>query len=93
MLLLAAWSVVLSRLSGQTDLVIGSPVANRGRRETQDQIGFFVNTLVLRSHFLKDLTFRELLQQTKETALGAYAHQDLPFEQIVDALQPKRSLS
>ena len=93
MLLLAAWAVVLSRLSGQTDLVIGSPVANRGRRETQDQIGFFVNTLALRLALDDDPTIETLLARTKAVVLAAQEHGELPFEQVVEQVNPARSLA
>ena len=93
MILLAAWSLVLSRLSGQDDMVIGTPVANRRRSELDDLIGFFVNTLALRVRLDGSTTVTDLLAQIRELALGAYAHQDLPFEQLVERLQPERSLS
>ncbi|WP_369981521.1 amino acid adenylation domain-containing protein [Xanthomonas bundabergensis] len=93
MTLLAGWSVLLSRLSGQTDLVIGSPVANRQRAEIEPLVGFFVNTLALRVDLGADPTVAELLAQVRATTLGAYAHQDLPFEQVVEAVQPARSFS
>ncbi|WP_440030495.1 condensation domain-containing protein, partial [Chromobacterium amazonense] len=92
MTLLAAWSVVLSRLSGQDDIVVGTPVANRPRQELEGLIGFFVNTLALRVELNDTPTIAELLVQVRERALAAYAHQDLPFEQVVEALQPERSL-
>ncbi|HET8797068.1 MAG TPA: condensation domain-containing protein, partial [Thermoanaerobaculia bacterium] len=96
MTLLAAWGVLLSRLSGQSDIVIGTPVANRQRREIENLIGFFVNTLAVRLR-LADLnglapSAAELLRQVRETTLAAFAHQELPFEQVVEALQPVRSL-
>jgi amino acid adenylation domain-containing protein len=93
MTLLAGWSALLSRLSGQDDVVIGSPVANRQRAEIEPLIGFFVNTLALRVKLADDPSVAELLAQIKATTLNAYAHQDLPFEQVVEALQPVRSLS
>jgi amino acid adenylation domain-containing protein len=93
MTLLGAWSALLSRLSGQTDVVIGTPVANRQRSEIEPLIGFFVNTLALRIRLEEDPSVAQLLEQIKGTTLGAYAHQDLPFEQVVEALQPDRSLS
>ena len=93
MTLLAAFEILLFRYSGQEDLVVGSPIAGRNRAETEDLIGFFVNTLPLRTRLSGNPAFRELLQRVKETALGAYAHQDLPFEKIVESVQPERSLS
>ncbi|WP_431262150.1 amino acid adenylation domain-containing protein [Roseateles chitinivorans] len=93
MTLLAGWSVLLSRLSGQKDIVVGTPVANRQRSEVEGLIGFFVNTLALRVRLDDDPTVQALLQQVKAGTLAAYEHQDLPFEQVVEALQPQRSLS
>ncbi|MCF7223867.1 amino acid adenylation domain-containing protein, partial [Marilutibacter chinensis] len=93
MTLLAAWSTLLSRLSGQDDVVIGTPVANRQHSETEPLIGFFLNTLALRVRTEGDPTVAELLAQVKRTTLEGYAHQDLPFEQVVEAVQPVRSLS
>ncbi|WAC73177.1 amino acid adenylation domain-containing protein [Roseateles sp. SL47] len=93
MTLLAGWAVLLSRLSGQKDIVVGTPVANRQRSEVEGLIGFFVNTLALRVRLEDDPTVQELLQQVKASTLDAYEHQDLPFEQVVEALQPQRSLS
>ncbi|WP_397458261.1 amino acid adenylation domain-containing protein [Pseudomonas asplenii] len=93
MLLLASFQTLLQRYSGQADIRVGVPVANRTRVETELLIGFFVNTQVLKAEFTPALTFTELLQQVKRTALQAQGHQDLPFEQLVEALQPERSLS
>ncbi|MBD2790343.1 non-ribosomal peptide synthetase, partial [Xenorhabdus sp. DI] len=93
MLVLTAWSLVLARLSGQDEIVIGTPVAGRQHHELEGLIGFFVNTLALRVTFNDDLSVADLLTQVRERALAAYAHQDLPFEQVVEALQPERSLS
>ncbi|VVO19238.1 non-ribosomal peptide synthetase [Pseudomonas fluorescens] len=93
MLLLAAFQTLLHRYSGQGDIRIGVPNANRNRTETEQLIGYFVNTQVLRAELDGRLPFNQLLQQVKESALGAQAHQDLPFEQLVEALAPERSLS
>ncbi|HEX6095008.1 MAG TPA: non-ribosomal peptide synthase/polyketide synthase [Thermoanaerobaculia bacterium] len=93
MTLLSAWGALLSRLSGQQDVVVGTPVANRQRREVENLIGFFVNTLALRLRFDSEPSVAALLEQVKETTLAAFAHQELPFEQVVDAVQPERSLS
>ncbi|HEU4408791.1 MAG TPA: amino acid adenylation domain-containing protein [Polyangiaceae bacterium] len=90
MTLLAAFKALLFARSGQTDLLVGTDVAGRVREETEGLIGFFVNLLVLRSDLGGSPTFGELLRQIRETTLGAYAHQDLPFEQVVDALRPAR---
>ncbi|WP_248764351.1 MULTISPECIES: non-ribosomal peptide synthetase [unclassified Pseudomonas] len=92
MTLLAAWSILLSRLSNQAQVVVGTPVANRPRQETEALIGFFVNTLALRVDVQADSRVDQLLAQIKATTLDAYSHQDLPFEQVVEALQPERSL-
>ncbi|MCL5996767.1 MAG: amino acid adenylation domain-containing protein [Chloroflexi bacterium] len=93
MTLLAAFQTLLSRYTGQDDISVGTPIANRNRAEVEGLIGFFVNTLVLRTDLSGNPTFRELLRRVRETALGAYAHQDVPFEMVVDALQPTRDLS
>lgn len=90
MLLLAAFSLLLHRLSGHDDILIGTPVAGRDRAETQSLIGFFVNTLVLRTRWADHLTFREWLRYVQEISLGAFAHQDLPFEKLIEALNPPR---
>src|SRR5258708_712500 len=93
MTLLAAFQVLLARYSGQDDIVVGTPVANRNREEIEGLIGFFVNTLALRTNLGGNPTFGELLAQVKGVCLGAYAHQDLPFERLVEELQPERSVS
>lgn len=92
MTLLAGFAVLLSRYSGQDDIVIGSPIANRNRTEIEGLIGFFVNTLVLRFYLSKNPSFEEFLIQVRETTQEAYDHQDLPFEMLVEALQPERHL-
>jgi amino acid adenylation domain-containing protein len=93
MTLLAAFQTLLYRYSGQDDVSVGTPIANRSWAEVESLIGFFVNTLVLRTDLSGAPSFRELLERVRETALGAYAHQDVPFEMIVDVLQPQRNLS
>ncbi|HEU4556219.1 MAG TPA: amino acid adenylation domain-containing protein, partial [Longimicrobium sp.] len=93
MTLLAGWAAVLSRLSGQEDVVIGTPSANRGRAEIEGLIGFFVNTLALRVDLSGSLTVAEVLAQVKARALEAQHHQDIPFEQVVELVQPARSLA
>jgi len=93
MVLLAAFQALLYRYTGQSDIRVGVPIANRNRVETERLIGFFVNTQVLKADISGELSFVELLQQVKQAALEAQAHQDLPFEQLVEALQPERSLS
>jgi amino acid adenylation domain-containing protein len=93
MTLMGALHALLQRYTGQTDICVGTAIANRTRVELEPLIGFFVNTLVLRADLSGALSFRQLLQQVREAALEAYAHQDLPFEKLVDALQPQRSLS
>jgi FkbM family methyltransferase len=90
MTLLAAWQILLHRYSGQEEVVTGTPVANRTRPETQGLIGCFVNTLALRTSLAGNPTFRELLKRVRRTTLGAYAHQDLPFERVIEELQPDR---
>jgi amino acid adenylation domain-containing protein len=91
--LLGAFKILLQRYTGEDDILVGVPVAGRNRAEVEGLIGIFVNTLVLRSDLSGDPTFRQLLGRVQETTLGAYAHQDLPFEKLVEALNPKRDSS
>ena len=93
MTLLATFHMLLHRYTGQEDIVVGSPIANRTRAEIEGLIGFFVNTLVLRTDLSGNPTFHELLERVREVCLGAYTHQDLPFEKLVEELQPERDLS
>ncbi|HVN54986.1 MAG TPA: amino acid adenylation domain-containing protein [Anaerolineaceae bacterium] len=93
MLLLAVYQVLMARYTGQDDIAIGTALANRTHAEIEPLVGFFVNTLVLRGKISSETTFRAYLRQVRDTCLGAYANQDLPFEMLVDALQPERSLS
>ena len=93
MVLLAAFQTLLHRYAGQDVIVVGTPIAGRNRQELEGLIGFFINTLVMRADFCDDLRFRQLLAQVKETALGAYAHQEFPFDKLVEELQPQRDLS
>ena len=92
MALLGAFAAYLSRISGQDDLVIGSPAANRDRPETEGLLGYFLSTLAYRFDLTGDPSFRQLLGRVRTTALEAYAHQDLPFEKLVAALGIPRSL-
>ena len=93
MTLMAAFQTLLHRQSGADDIVVGTDVANRNRTEIEDLIGFFVNLLPIRTRPSGTVTFREYLQQVKEVTLGAYAHQDLPFDRLVMELQPERNLN
>ncbi|MCW5317886.1 amino acid adenylation domain-containing protein [Nostoc sp. KVJ3] len=93
MTLLAAYNTLLYRYTGQTDILVGTPIANRDRTDIEGLIGFFVNTLVMRTSLAENPSFNELLPRLREMALSAYAHQDLPFEMLVEALQPERDMS
>ncbi len=93
MTLLAAFQLLLARHIGQKDIVVGTPATNRNRVELEGLIGLFLNTLVLRTDVSEDLTVREFLRRVREVCVGAYTHQHLPFEQLVEALQPMRDLS
>ncbi|MDZ8032059.1 non-ribosomal peptide synthetase [Nostoc sp. DedSLP04] len=93
MTLLAAYDILLYRYTGQEDILVGSPIANRDRSEIEGLIGFFVNTLVMRTNLAGNPSFSELLTRVREMALGAYTHQDLPFEMLVEILRPERDLS
>ena len=93
MTLLAGFVVLMSRYSGQKDLVVGSPIANRNRKEIEELIGFFVNILPLRFDLSRELTFADLLTQVRQVTQNAYEHQDLPFEILVEELQPERKLN
>ncbi|MCP4261672.1 MAG: amino acid adenylation domain-containing protein [Planctomycetes bacterium] len=93
MTLLAAFAGLMSRYSGQDDIVLGAPIANRNHQEIESLIGFFVNTQVLRIDISGDPEFKELLSRVRKTALDAYANQDIPFEQLVEELQPERDMS
>jgi hypothetical protein len=93
MTLLAVFQTLLARYTGQEDIAVGTAIANRNHAAIESLIGFFVNTLVMRTSASGDPPFRELLRRTRETCLGAYAHQDLPFEKLVEELAPLRDLS
>ncbi|MFP5261579.1 MAG: amino acid adenylation domain-containing protein [Blastocatellia bacterium] len=93
MIMVAGFKSLLHRYTGQEDIIIGTPIANRNRAELEGLIGFFVNTLVLRTALPGVITFKELLRTVREVALGAYAHQDVPFERLVEHLQPERDMS
>ena len=93
MTLLAAFKILLYRYTGQDDIVVGTPIANRNRSEIEGLIGFFVNTLLLRTDLSDNPSVKGLLGRLRDVALGAYAHQDLPFERLVEELQPERDLS
>jgi amino acid adenylation domain-containing protein len=93
MVLIAAFAALLGRCAGTDDVLLGAPIANRTRAETEDLVGFFVNTVALRVSLAGDPTFRELVGRARDTALDAYRHQDLPFEQVVERLRPDRDLT
>src|SRR5262249_25162476 len=93
MVLMAAFKVVLMRYGGEEDVAVGTVIANRTRREVEGLIGFFVNTLVMRTDLGGNPSFRELIRREREVALGAYGHQEVPFEKLVEEINPKRDLS
>ena len=93
MTLLAAFDVLLMHYTNQTDIVVGTNIANRNRAETENLIGFFVNNLVLRTDLSGNPAFRELLDRVRNVCLGAYIHQDMPFDKLVEELRPERMLS
>src|SRR5207248_819005 len=93
MTLLAAWTILLNRYTGHEDVVVGTPIAGRSRRELEDLVGFFVNSLVLRIDLSGDPTFAQLLGRVKAVTLDAYANQDVPFEKLVEELHPVRDTS
>ena len=93
MILLAAFQILLARYTSQHDILVGTPIAGRTQTDLEGLIGFFVNTLVIRTQVKGQATFRDVLAQVRETCLDAYAHQDLPFEKLVEALQPVRDPS
>jgi len=93
MTLMAVFSALLSRYSNQDDVVVGSPIANRGRQELEPLVGFFANTLVFRTRFSESMTGSELLEQIRQTCLDAYQHQETPFERLVETLRPERNAS
>jgi amino acid adenylation domain-containing protein len=93
MTLLTAFKALLFRITGQEDIILGTPISGRNRSELEGLIGFFMNTIVMRTDLSGHPTFKELLGRVRETALGAYAHQEMPFEKLVEVLEPKRDLS
>jgi len=93
MVLMAAFKVLLTRYSGQEDVVVGTAIANRARKEVEGLIGFFVNTLVMRTDLGGNPSFKELISREREVALGAYGHQEAPFERLVEEINPERDLS
>src|SRR5215210_5592379 len=90
MTLLAGFAALLNRCAGQDDVVVGTPVAGRGRAETEGLIGAFINALAIRVNLSGDPTFRELIGRVRSVLLGAFTHQDMPFEKLLEALQPAR---
>ncbi len=90
--MLAAFQILLAQRAGHHDISVGTDIANRNRLETENLIGFFINQLVLRTDLSGNPSFREVLKRVRAVTLGAYAHQDLPFDRLVDALKVKRSL-
>src|SRR5258708_13240824 len=92
MVLLAAYATVLHRYTGQSDVLVGSPIAGRARPETEGLIGYFANTIVQRARFTGDPSFAQLLQRLRDSALGAYDHQDVPFEKLALELEGRASL-
>ena len=93
MVLLAAWKMLLTRYTSQTDIVVGIPVANRNRSEYERMVGFFVNSLIFRTDLSNEPTYKDVLQRVRETTLGAFGNQDFPFERLVEVLQPTRNMS
>ena len=93
MVSMAAFQALLWRYTGQDSILVGTPTAARSQMEIENLIGFFVNTLVFRADFASDMTFRELVRQVRECALEAYAHQDVPFEKLVEELVPQRLMN
>ncbi|MGZ6550807.1 MAG: condensation domain-containing protein, partial [Tumebacillaceae bacterium] len=93
MILLTAFKTLLYRYTGQEDMVVGTPIAGRNRREVEGPIGYFVNSLVLRTNLSGAPSFKELLRRVRDTSLDAFANQDVPFENLVETLQPERNLS
>src|SRR5581483_3806507 len=93
MTLLAAFQTLLFRYSNQTDIVVGTPTSGRVHAATENVVGLFLNMLALRTRLSTDLTFRDLLARVRDITLGAYTHQDVPFEKVVEELRPERSLS
>src|SRR5205085_6956334 len=93
MVLLAAYEALLHRYTEQEEIIVGSPISGRRQVETEALIGFFINTLAMKVNFSGNPTFRDLLKQVREVVLNAHAHQDLPFEKLVEILQPERSMS